>query len=105
MVGLEKPNSATLSVLAAGATDQLQLLYLTPPALGSYGDQRPARPIEAGEDYPIYRFIRESYRENGAGDPCCGDCCRCSICPSQAPAGAGGRQTRIDYRDQIGRAH
>src|ERR1700682_753771 len=55
-----------------------------------------------GKTTPIYRFIRESCRENGAGDPCCGDCCRCSICPSHAPVSGGGRETRVDDRDRRG---
>src|SRR5258705_10792499 len=58
--------------------------------------------LRRGKTTPIYRLIRESCRENGAGDPCCGDCCRCSIRPSHAPVGRGGRQTRTDDRDRRG---
>src|SRR5258705_10248838 len=58
--------------------------------------------LRRGKTTPIYRLIRKSCRENGAGDPCCGDCCRCSIRPFHAPVGRGGRQTRTDDRDRRG---
>src|ERR1700676_4742924 len=81
-----EPNPATLSVLAAGAAARLQLLY--PPRLrrGLAAISRlPGSFISGyGKTTPIYRFIRESCRENGAGDPCCGDCCRCPVCLSRA---------------------
>src|SRR6202048_5468213 len=58
--------------------------------------------LRYGKTTPIYSFIRESCRENGAADPCCGDCCRCPVCLSRAPVSGGGRQTRTDDRDRRG---
>src|SRR5260370_30064723 len=58
--------------------------------------------LRYGKTTPIYRFIRESCREDGAGDPCCGDCCRCPVCLSRAPVSGGERQTRADDRDRRG---
>src|SRR5229473_2430667 len=55
-----------------------------------------------GKTTPIYRLIRESCREDGAGDPCCGDCCRCPVFPSRAPVSGGERRTRTDDRDRRG---
>src|SRR5260370_32722734 len=49
-----------------------------------------------------YRLIRESCREDGAGDPCCGDCCRCPVFPSRSPVSGGERQTRPDDRGRRG---
>src|SRR5258708_17379376 len=99
-----KPNPATLPVLAAGATAQPQLLY--PPRLrrGLAAISGPPASIilRYRKTTPIFRFIRESCRENGAGDPCCGDCCGCPVCLSRAPVSGGERQTRADDRDRRG---
>src|ERR1700736_5840931 len=95
-----KPNPATL--LAAGAAAQLQLLY--PPrlrrGLAAISSPRASVLLRRGKTTPIYRLIRESCRENGAGNPCCGDCCRCPVFPSRASLSGGERQTRTDDRDR-----
>src|SRR5258708_35209457 len=58
--------------------------------------------LRRGKTTPIYRLIRESCREDGAGDPCCGDCCRCPVFPSRSPVSGGEWQTRTDDRDRRG---
>src|SRR5258708_14430074 len=80
---------------------------LSPPAcvrrgLAAISSPRASVLLRRGKTSPIYRLIRESCREDGAGDPCCGDCCRCPVFPSRAPFSGGERQTRTDDRDRRG---
>src|SRR5260370_29148561 len=89
-----KPNPATLSELAAGATARLQLLY--PPrlrrGLAAISSPRASVLLRCGKTTPMYRLIGESCREDGAGDPCCGDSCRCPVCLSRTPVSVRERQ-------------
>src|SRR5260370_9608082 len=87
---------------ACGRSYSPALASLSTPACAEISSPRASVLLRRGKTTPIYRLIRESCRENGAGGPCCGDCCRCPVFPSRAPVSGGERQTRTDDRDRRG---
>src|SRR5258708_25989575 len=100
--------SNTANLMAKTLLSELQpgFSFSTPPRLrrGLAAISSPPASVllRRGKTTPIYRLIRESCREDGAGDPCCGDCCRCPVFPSRSPVSGGERQTCPDDRGRRG---